>query len=499
MLREALDTLNGERTYKHPWLDNADLKAWGVAKHGSDWSFDPLVHHTSEILVDIKSEDAILASTLQDLWAGNVEQGTVFSSYRNRAREIARICGESLDHAPGSIDMQIIERADPDDGFQIMDLMRKATVLIAEEADTSDFVDQDKVLKKIQHKFMQSGVHTYVAAYKRQLRLFVEMKLPFQLPEQYNCQRMIAHLSKRCQEFKKCAQDFADLVKDKRAKYTYAAVERVFTQCEVRHSLGPSNHGTPVPGQQVSPTSKALLALGPDDGANKVPPFKKNRGNPRKGSFKKGACPIHPGSTTHDLAGCFVNRKRREFVHPVTGKKGLTQADICPDHPQGWHPRDLCGDPRFLNWSRKNRGRNIASMVSTLQKQKKTVNALQQQLGANNASAPQQQFVPLAPQAHQQPQLVQMAATHTVPAQQWARGFLPASVPMQLNPPAPQLPVKLAQFSHPQLGAYLAQQQPITQSAMTSPSPASKTTPRKLVYSNGALNHIDHQINSARF
>ena len=207
LLQEALDPLN---PYLHPWIDKPEVLMWGKAKHGTDWVFDPMVHHTSKILDEIRREQPALGATLQELWAGTWEAGTAHSSYRNRARELARICGETLDHTPGSIDMQLIERADANDGFQIKHLMRKATVLYADEIATSDFVDQDAILKSIKHKFVESGIHTYFAAYKRQLWLFVEMKLPFELPEQYNCQLMISHLITRCLEFKKCAQDFVD-------------------------------------------------------------------------------------------------------------------------------------------------------------------------------------------------------------------------------------------------------------------------------------------------
>ena len=239
LLQEALDELT---FYTHPWQNRADLRAWGKAQFGEDWEFDPLVHHTTEILRQVHAQDPALAATLKLAWAGDAT--TSYSSYRNRARELARICGESLDHKPGSADMQIIENAEPNNGFQILDMMKKATILHTPIDASNDFVDQDKELKRIRHKFVKDGVKTYVAAYRRQLQLFIEMKLPFQLPEEYNCQRMIAHLSTRCMEFKHCAKEFGDAVRDKKIKYSYPNVIARFSRCEKRHALGASNRGT---------------------------------------------------------------------------------------------------------------------------------------------------------------------------------------------------------------------------------------------------------------
>ena len=314
LLQEALDELN---EYKHPWCDKPDFHNWAKAKYGTEWKFDPLTHHTSVLLAEVKTHDVILGQTLQEFWAGSVSLNTRYASYRNRAREMARICGESLDHKPGSVDMQLIERADKQDGFQILHLMKKATIMHAKQSTTSDFVDQDAELNKIRHKFEVSGVHTYITAYKRQLRLFVEMKLPFQLPEQYNCQRMVTHLATRCQEFKKCAQRFAELVSEGKLKYRYHAVETAFERCERRNSLGPDNRGTPIPGISNTSPKLALLARQPPQ----QPPAKKT-------AFPKGSCPVHPNSTTHDASMCHVIKMRREFVHPVTGIKGLTNAMI---------------------------------------------------------------------------------------------------------------------------------------------------------------------------
>ena len=184
-------------------------------------------------------------------------------------------------------------------------MMRKSTLLFVKASTSTDFVDQDKELQKIKHKFVMFGVHTYVAAYRRQLRLFVEMKSTFSLPEQYNCQRIIAHLATRCQEFKKCAEDFADSVRDKKATYTYAMVEQRFVQCETRHRLGPKNHGTPIPASKLSPTAQALLV--DHRGGNR----QNDTGNKRKAdSYPKGSCKIHPDFTTHTTDMCYVNNKR---------------------------------------------------------------------------------------------------------------------------------------------------------------------------------------------
>ena len=450
LLRTALDKLG---TYKHPWLGNQDLQQWGVAQHGSDWAFDAMTHHTSEILSDVRAQDPGLAATLQELWAGDENLGTAHSSYRNRARELARICGESLDHTPGSVDMTLVERADSEDGFQILQLMREATILVADESMTADFVDQDKELNKIRHKFVASGVHTYMVAYKRQLRLFVEMDLPFKLPEQYNCQRIIAHLATRCMEFKKCAQSFADLVRDKRAKYTYAAVEREFTQCEKRHALGPDNRGTPVPGQVVSPTATAMMAgYQPPVAGPRGPKKRKRSQSPKRGTFPKGSCIIHPESTTHDTKTCYIAKKRREFVHPTTGKKGLTQAEICPKHPHGWHPADLCGDPRFFNWSRKNRQNNINAMANLMQTQKQQVQVLRQQIQQVQPTAPivisTQSPVATAPQQFVHMAAMQPTSAHQLQHQQFSTM---RQLPLGMNYSAVHVPLQQPQMQQPHM------------------------------------------------
>ena len=61
LLQEALDELS---EYKHPWYDQADFHAWAKAKYDTDWKFDPLTHHTSVLLAEVKTDDTILATTL---------------------------------------------------------------------------------------------------------------------------------------------------------------------------------------------------------------------------------------------------------------------------------------------------------------------------------------------------------------------------------------------------------------------------------------------------
>lgn len=495
LLQEALDELS---SYQHPWIGNVELQTWGNQKHGTDWKFDPLVHHTSTILASIRAEDPALAGRLQQLWAGNIQDGTAFSSYRNRARELARVCGEALDNEPGSADTQLVERADINDGFQIYSLMRKATIF-AKESTTTDFVDQDAELKKIRHKFVESGIHTYFAAYKRQLNLFVEMKLPFALPEQYNCQRMIAHLSTRCLEFKKCANEFADAVSEGRAKYTYDMVETKFKICETRHKLGPLNRGTPVPGEQLSPTVQAMLAKQQDD----LNQSKQKRPQRKQGLFKPGSCPIHPESTTHSKAECYVQQKRDNFVHPITGKRGLTQLEICPKHPKTWHPADLCGDPRYMKSNRRRGGSNkqMSSMVNMLQSQQQLMLGLSQQvqqnrvmmttggqqliqaMQANNGAINMAQQVPLSPQPtwpHQQ----------LMPPASSPMRLLPAATPMQLQLPQLQMHQHAAMMAHASLPPPSAQQSTQVQSKPT--IDIGKPHPRKLQCSaSGALRHIN--------
>ena len=134
LLQEALDKLC---KYSHPWLQHAELKAWGKSKFGAEWEFHPMVDHTSDVLEQVRSDQPVLAHQLQLLWAGDKTAGTTYSSYRNRARELARICGETMDHTPGSLDMQIVERADINDGFQIIQMMKEETCLLNKSTNSS--------------------------------------------------------------------------------------------------------------------------------------------------------------------------------------------------------------------------------------------------------------------------------------------------------------------------------------------------------------------------
>ena len=494
LLQEALDNLGD---YHHPWQNNQDLHDWGSQKYGTEWKFDPLMHHTSELLEEIRNEDPDLADKMQKLWAGDASEGTKFSSYRNRARELARICGETLDNKPGSIDMQLIERADENDGFQILSLMRKSTLLFVKAAASADFVDQDKELHKIQHKFVTFGVHTYIAAYRRQLRLFVEMDLPFSLPEQYNCQRIIAHLSTRCEEFKKCAEDFADAVRDKKATYTYTMVEQRFVQCETRHRLGPKNHGTPISKPKLSPPAQALLIKDADGGKRKATARDQKR---KTGSYPKGSCKIHPDSTTHTTDMCYVNTKRKEFVHPATGVKGLSQAQCCPKHPKGWHPPDLCGDPRYMPSSRRQKNnsdnKSMTAMISLVQTQ-------QQQMAALQANVHQNQIM----MARGGQQLVSVLQNHPSLQPQYAAQYQPqnnyAPPPMPLTQyqhmPPPPLPTAVSNaVIQQQPRQHCAQALLTLQQQSPSGAPSTLTQPRQLIYKGGKLTHVSSQIDSAR-
>ena len=64
-------------------------------------------------------------------------------------RELAHVCSDTMDHEPGSIDVQIIECADDNDDFQILNVMKKTIILHSVIDTTEDFVNQDVELKKI--------------------------------------------------------------------------------------------------------------------------------------------------------------------------------------------------------------------------------------------------------------------------------------------------------------------------------------------------------------
>ena len=78
LLQEVLDELS---EYKYPWCDQVDFQIWVKAKYDTDWKFDPLTHHTSVILAEVKTEDTILETTLQELWVGSVSANTRYVSY----------------------------------------------------------------------------------------------------------------------------------------------------------------------------------------------------------------------------------------------------------------------------------------------------------------------------------------------------------------------------------------------------------------------------------
>ena len=457
LLQEALDSTI--QKYSHPWSDHPEFIQWCKDKYGADWVYDPLLEHTSELLQEIRETNPVLAQELQLLWAGDPNTNTVVSSYRNRVRELARICGETMDHTPGSLDMQIVERADKNDGFQILKFMREATCLLDKSEGTSDFVDQDKELRKIKYQFMPAGVYTYVSAYRRQLNLFKEMRLPFTLPEAYNCQRMISHLSMQCEEFRRCVREFQDGVRDSKITYTYRNVIARFNQCEKRYRLGPKNRGTPIPLQQLSPTTKAMLAStqpAPDPQPKKIP----------DNSHEK--CDLHPNGN-HLKKDCYIHRKRREFVHPDTGKVGLTQAEICPKHPKSWHPPDLCGDPRFVKKRPKKQRTNLAKLAELLKSQTSRIDELQSKFQAA-ASAPTPTAPPAVPQ--QIPAQANLAAMHL--HQMYAQPNYMQLVPPQLHAPA----------------AYMARQP--AAAAATQQTPPQQTQKRELqIDANGALYHID--------
>ena len=221
--------------------------------------------------------------------------------------------------------MQLIERADENDGFQILDLMRKSTSMFSKATSTSDFVDQDKELKKITYKFVEFGVHTYIQSYRRQLRLFVEMGSSFQLPEEYNAQRMIAHLAARCLEFKDCADDFADAVRDGKATYTYAMVEQRFTQCEKRNHLGPKNRGERIPASKLSPDTRAMLVRPPVE-EMKQPPRRSEEPKRKSGPYAK--TPRRCVSSNKRGWSLYTHSQVRRALHKPNAARNIPRVGI---------------------------------------------------------------------------------------------------------------------------------------------------------------------------
>ena len=449
--------------FLHPWLEHPELHEECKKIYGDSWSFDPTEHITENVRAAVETVNPELARQLHELYSR--PQDGKSHSYLQVTREIHRVFASTLDYSEGSLDAQLIERSFDGfthDGFTLRRLMRACTVL--EQANRGRTINCDEKLSSIKYTFVKDGIRTYFAAYRAQLDIFKQMEL-YELPEKYHCDRILSHLRTVNKEFHEACSKIEDRIEDKRITKTINNLEKIFQATEKDHKIGPSHQGTP-----LMPTLNSSVNLAKPTGqrnpinvqrpidktSNKPPAF---TGKDKRGSFPKGSCSIHKFSTTHLEKDCQVKLKRDNFIHPVTGARGLTPDKICPLCPLGWHPAELHDDPRYN--PPRTRGNSAASKMQQYQRhlsvakaQMATVQQWQPipplpaymfnsysspSMPPNMQRSQQQQkqppttMEPPPPRQPQQPQLAQMARTAPQTTQQIANPTPYESIQNQLS------------------------------------------------------------------
>ena len=254
-------------------------------------------------------------------------------SWYQIARTIHRIFATTLDYEKGSLDSHLLEQSNDsriNDGFTLRRLMKKCTIL--QKSKTGISINCDSALAKIIYEFVPDGVQTYFAAYKAQLALFREHNVAYKLPEEYHCDRILAHLRVLNNEFLVSCNRCLERIEDGKMDKTMHDLEIVFQAAETSHGIGPDYHGTPV-AKSIAGTAN-LARHQPEDKKNKKPETKKPKRN-ENGKYPRGSCPIHKHSTNHLGADCYVRKARDNFVCPITGRKGLPDELVCPLCPLG--------------------------------------------------------------------------------------------------------------------------------------------------------------------
>ena len=130
-----------------------------------------------------------------------------------------------------------------------------------------------------------------------------------------------------------------------------------------RHTSGAHTESVS-PSCQTTGQRNPINVQRPADKPSNKPPVM--TGKDRRGMYPKGSCSIHKFSTTHLEKDCQVKLKRDNFVHPVTGARGLTPDKICPLCPLGCHPAELHDDPRYN--PPRTRGNSAASKMQQYQR-----------------------------------------------------------------------------------------------------------------------------------
>jgi len=353
--------------YNHPWIDHPNLHEICSKIYGDSWKFDPDEHATEHVRSAVNEVDPEAALVLHQLYSE--PQDDESHSYLKVTREVHRVFASTLDYSEGSLDAQLIERSfdgHSHDGFTLRRLMRATTVL--EQTNRGKSINCDEKLSTIRYDFVKDGIRTYFASYRAQLALFKQMKL-YELPEVYHCDRILAHLRAVNKEFHDASTRVEDRIEDELMTKTINNLEKIFQDAENNHKIGPSNHGTP-----RTPSLGTSVNLAKPSGQRKPidvqrpanpNPKQPAVGKDRRGSYPKGSCSIHKFSTTHLEKDCQVRIKRENFVHPVTGKRGLSPEEVCPLCPTGWHPAELHDDPRYN--PPRTRGNSVASRLKKYQ------------------------------------------------------------------------------------------------------------------------------------
>ena len=342
--RQFIEAL-ASKTFSHPWCEPAiaaEISAAAATIHGGPWTFDPTKHESEALRKQIIDVNPALAEKMLQLCAQ--PQGSNELSWFQMAREIHRVYASTLDYSEGSLDSHMIEKSFDGrirDGFTLRRLMRHTTVLHQNKRGVS--TNCAEMLDRIKFEF-STGIKTFFTQYRAQITIFAETGA-YPLPEAYHCDRILSHLRKMCKEFQDAASRCRQRVQDKSMQKTINAIEDVFLTTEFEHGIGESYHGTPLTTSQHGTVN--LATPGANPGNNNGDDKNKNRHNDNRGKYPKGSCKIHKFSTNHLDRECTVRQKRNAFIHPVTGKVGLKDEDVCAKCPLGWHTADLHDDERF--------------------------------------------------------------------------------------------------------------------------------------------------------
>ena len=244
--RQLIEAL-ADKNFSHPWCEpsiSAEISAAAATIHGGPWTFDPNKHESEALRKQIHDIDPSLAAKMLTL-CSEPQAGNELSWYQ-MARDVHRVYASTLNYKEGSLDSHMLEKSFDGrirDGFTLRRLMRHSTVLHQTKRGIS--TNCADMLDRIQYKFSTDGVKVYFATYRAQVTIFAETGA-YPLPEEYHCDRVLAHLRKVCKEFHDAASRCRQRVEDKSMPKTLDAIEDIFLNAEFEHNIGESYHGTPL-------------------------------------------------------------------------------------------------------------------------------------------------------------------------------------------------------------------------------------------------------------